>query len=208
MKYVALSLLCACSAVFAAKAPVKSEPFTVRPTLSATVLPDAVLPIAVDARQWGVFTIVEIVPHGSAVKKDQVLVRFDDEDFLKKLRDAESAAAAGKLSLANAEAEFITMEKTLPMQLQIAKIKAEEAGEAWDYFKNVRREADIKRANLTLKQTELRLDGEREELVQLEKMYKADDLTENTEEIVLKRQRESVKAAEIGLELADRKSVV
>ena len=32
-------------------------------------------------------------------------------------------------------------------------------------------------------------------------MYEADDLTENTEEIILKRQRESVKAAEIGLEL-------
>ncbi len=202
MKYAALSLLCACSAALAAKAPVKSEPFTVRPTLSATVLPDAVLPIAVDARQWSVFTIVEIVSHGSAVKKDQVLVRFDDEDFLKKLRDAESAATAGKLSQANAEAEFITMEKSLPIQLQAAKIKAEEAAEAWEYFKNVRREADITRANLTLKQTELRLDGEREELVQLEKMYKADDVTENTEEIVLKRQRESVKAAEIGLALA------
>jgi multidrug efflux pump subunit AcrA (membrane-fusion protein) len=39
-------------------------------------------------------------------------------------------------------------------------------------------------------------------MVQLEKMYKADDLVENTEEIVLKRQRETVKAAEIGLELA------
>jgi len=86
MKYITLFFLCGCSAVLAAKAPVKSEPFTVRPTLSATALPDAALPISVDARQWGVFTIVEIVPHGSAVKKDQVLVRFDDEDFLKKLR--------------------------------------------------------------------------------------------------------------------------
>ncbi len=201
MKHIALSLLCACSAALAAKAPVKSESFTVRPTLLATVLPDAALPITVEAKQWGVFTIAEIVPHGSAVKKDQVLVRFEDEDFLKKLRDAESAAAAGKLSQANAEAEFISAEKVLPMQLQAAKIKAEEAAEAWEYFKKVRREADITRANLMLKQSEIRLDGEREELVQLEKMYKADDLVENTEEIILKRQRESVKAAEIGLEL-------
>ena len=52
-----------------------------------------------------------------------------------------------------------------------------------------------------LRQSELRLDGEREELKQLEKMYKADDVTENTEEIIMKRQRESVKAAEIGLAL-------
>ena len=202
MKYITLALLCACSAARAAKVPVKSEPFTVRPTLSATVLPDAALPIAVDAKQWGAFTIAEIVPHGSAVKKDQVLVRFEDEEFLKKLRDAESAAAAGKLSQANAEAEFSTAEKSLPMQLQVAKTKAEEAAEAWEYFKKVRREADVARANLMLKQAELRLDGEREELVQLEKMYKADDLVENTEEIIMKRQRESVKAAEIGLALA------
>jgi preprotein translocase subunit SecB len=70
MKYLTLSLLGACSAALAAKAPVKIEAFTVRPTLAATVLPDATLPLAVDARQWGVFTISEIVPHGSAVKKD------------------------------------------------------------------------------------------------------------------------------------------
>ena len=202
MKQIALSLLCACSAALAAKAPVKSEPFTVRTALSATVLPDAALPITVDARQWGAFTIAEIVPHGSAVKKDQVLVRFEDEEFLKKLRDAESAAAAGKLAQANAEAEFSSAENALPMQLQAAKTKAAEAAEAWEYFQKVRRDADVARANLMLKQTELRLDGEREELVQLEKMYKADDLIENTEEIVMKRQRESVKAAEIQLELA------
>ena len=202
MKHIALSLLCACSAALAAKVPVKTEPFTVRPTLSATVLPDAALPVTVDAKQWGAFTIAEIVPHGSTVKKDQVLVRFDDEDFLKKLRDAESAAAAGRLAQANAEAEFSTAEKSLPMQLQAAKTKAEEAAEAWDYFQKVRRDADITRSNLMLRQTELRLETEREELRQLEKMYKADDLVENTEEIIMKRQRESVKAAEIGLELA------
>jgi multidrug resistance efflux pump len=104
---------------------------------------------------------VEIVPHGSAVKKDQVLVRFDDEEFLKKLRDAESAAAAGKLSQANAEVEFITAEN-LPMQLQAAKIKAEEAAEAWEYFKASVAKRTSER--ITLKQTE-RLEAEREELV-------------------------------------------
>jgi HlyD family secretion protein len=202
MKYTALFFLCACSAALAAKVSLKAEPFTVRQTFQATVLPDAALPIAVDAKQWAAFTIAEIVPHGTLVKKDQMLVRFDDEEYLKKLRDARSAAAAGKLTQANAEAEFITAEKSLPTQLQIAKSKAEEAAEAWEYFQKVRRDADVRRANLLLKQTELRLDSEREELSQLERMYKADDLTENTEEIIMKRQRESVKAAEIGLDLA------
>jgi HlyD family secretion protein len=95
----------------------------------------------------------------------------------------------------------VTAEKNFPTQLHLAKIKAEETVEAWEYYQKTRRDADIARANLSLKQAELRLDAEREELKQLEKMYKADDLTENTEEIVLKRQRESVKAAEISTEL-------
>ena len=43
---------------------------------------------------------------------------------------------------------------------------------------------------------------EKDELDQLEKMYEADDLTEETEEIVLKRQRNSVEFAEFSLENA------
>ena len=46
------------------------------------------------------------------------------------------------------------------------------------------------------------LDYEKDELDQLEKMYKADDLTEETEEIVLKRQRNAVEFAEFSLENA------
>jgi multidrug efflux pump subunit AcrA (membrane-fusion protein) len=41
---------------------------------------------------------------------------------------------------------------------------------------------------------------EKDELEQLEKMYEADDLTEETEEIVLKRQRTAVEFAEFNLE--------
>src|SRR5262245_45991908 len=44
------------------------------------------------------------------------------------------------------------------------------------------------------------LDYEKDELHELEKMYEADDLTEETEEIVLKRQRNSVEFAEFSLE--------
>jgi multidrug efflux pump subunit AcrA (membrane-fusion protein) len=46
------------------------------------------------------------------------------------------------------------------------------------------------------------LNYEKDELDQLEKMYEADDLTEETEEIVLKRQRNSVEFAEFSLEAA------
>ncbi|MBU6326367.1 MAG: hypothetical protein KGQ89_01955 [Verrucomicrobia bacterium] len=195
-------LFCLLTSAHAEKLVVKEEKFSIRPALDGTLLPDKAIPLAVDAKEWSLFTILEILPHGSLVKKGDVLLRFDAEDFEKKLRDAGSAVDAGQLALANAEDDFKAAEKYLPLQLQAAISKDEEAGEEWEYFQKTSRDSAIKEAELALKQVELRADSEREELVQLEKMYKADDLTENTEEIILKRQREMVKAMAVNLELA------
>ncbi len=46
------------------------------------------------------------------------------------------------------------------------------------------------------------LEYQQEELRQLEKMYKADDITEETEEIVLRRARDNVEQAKFMLEFA------
>jgi hypothetical protein len=190
------------TSAYAEKHVVKEEEFSIQPTLEATLLPDKKIPLVIDAKEWSIFTILEILPQGSLVKKDDVLLRFDTEDFEKKLRDAGSDVDAAQLDLANAEDDFKASEKYLPLQLQAVISKDEEASEEWDYFQKTSRDSAIKEAELALKQVELRADAEREELVQLEKMYKADDLTENTEEIILKRQREMVKAMAVNLELA------
>jgi hypothetical protein len=204
MKHRALTtlLLCLFTSAHAEKLVVKEEKFSIRPTLNATLLPDKTIPLVVDAKEWSGFSILQILPHGSLVKKDDVLLRLDAEDFEKKLRDVGADVAAGQLALANAEDDFKAAEKYLPLQLQAAISKDEEASEEWEYFQKTSRDSAIKEADLALKQVELRADSEREELVQLEKMYKADDLTENTEEIILKRQREMVKAMAVNLELA------
>jgi multidrug efflux pump subunit AcrA (membrane-fusion protein) len=162
MKATLSLLLCLCSALMADPLVVKTSDFLVRPTMSATLMPEQALPIAIPAKEWGAFTILEIAAHGTRVSKGQVLVRFDDESYQKKLRDAESAAKAGKLSLANAEADFASAEKYLPMQLQHARIKADEAAEALAYFRNTRRNSEVTEANLSLRQSELRLESELE----------------------------------------------
>jgi multidrug resistance efflux pump len=57
-------------------------------------------------------------------------------------------------------------------------------------------------AERSVKSARDRLAYEEEELRQLEKMYQADDLTEDTEEIILKRTRDSVDSARFGLDQA------
>jgi len=154
-------LFCLLTSAHAEKLVVKEEKFSIRPALDGTLLSDKTIPLAVDAREWSLFTILEILPHGSLVKKGDVLLRFDAEDFEKKLRDAGSAVDAGQLALANAEDDFKAAEKYLPLQLQAAIRKDEEAGEEWEYFQKTSRDSAIKEAELALKQVELRADSER-----------------------------------------------
>src|SRR5690606_1057126 len=60
----------------------------------------------------------------------------------------------------------------------------------------------VKSIDLRLKSSRQQAENVREELRQLEKMYEADDLTEETEEIVLKRQRVAAEMADFMLESA------
>ena len=58
----------------------------------------------------------------------------------------------------------------------------------------------LKSIEYSLKNAQFQLDYSQDELDQLEKMYEADDLTEDTEEIVLKRSRTEVDFAKFNLE--------
>ena len=58
----------------------------------------------------------------------------------------------------------------------------------------------LKSVDFPLKGAQFQLDYAQDELDQLEKMYEADDLTEDTEEIVLKRSRTEVDFAKFNLE--------
>ena len=94
------------------------------------------------------------------------------------------------------------MEKTLKMDFEDADRSDREAKEDFKRYNEIDRPMTIKSAEFMVKYYNFNLDYEKDELDQLEKMYKADDLTEETEEIVLKRQRNSVEFAEFSLENA------
>ena len=75
-----------------------------------------------------------------------------------------------------------------------------EAEEALAYFEEVQLQQNREMAKESLQSAEFRLEYAQEELNQLEKMYEEDNLTEETEEIILKRTRRSVESAKRSLE--------
>lgn len=199
---LAVSLLATASD--AAEITVEARPFTLEKSFAAGVLPgDGVLPVQVEPKAWGDFKILEIAAHGAKVSKGDMLVRFDVEGFDRKLADARRGLETSRLGLAQAERDLKHLKETSEHKLDALRRAADTAREENDYFTKIRRKVAEEAAAEALDSRRQFLENQREELKQLAEMYKADDLTENTEEIILTRQKNAVQNAEFQLRVAE-----
>lgn len=190
------------AASHAGEITIEHRPFSVGKTFAATALPgDDCLLLKLSPEVWADFKILEIAPHGTQVTKDDVLIRFDPEAIDKKLADTRNALAAGALALAQAELDLKLLQQTAPGKLEAFRRASEIAREENTYFTQTRRKAAEDSAAQSLKRSKQILANQSEELKQLTKMYEADDITENTEEIILVRQQDAVAAAEFALRM-------
>lgn len=157
-------------------------------------------PVKLAPKAWMDLTVIEAVQHGSRVKKGDILVKLDLEKLRDQLEDMEADRPLSSLTMDLAQAELENLKQSTPQKLEAARRTHRIANEEFDYFDSTGRSNREKMAKFGLKSSEQRLENAAEEMKQLEKMYKADDLTEETEEIVLKRQRFQVEAAQLFLQ--------
>lgn len=157
-------------------------------------------PVKLELKAWTDLTVLDAVTHGARVKKGDVLVRLDTEKLVEQIKDLEQDQPAAAVSLELALAEQENLKQTTPLKLEAAQRSQRVVNEDYDYFQRTNRAQKEKSARFGVKNAEQRLENVAEELAQLQKMYKADDLTEETEEIILKRQKFAVESAEYGLE--------
>ena len=181
---------------------IKTEPLKVEIKLKGFFEAVETSEISIRPEVWSGMSITGTAAHGDQVAADDLLVDIDKRKIDVAIEDLELQIVSTKLSLAQTEASLETLRKSVPQDLESARRAAEEAEE------NMQRYLEIDRPE-TIKDIEQQVEGARhgllyqqEELDQLEKMYKADDLTEETEEIILTRARHGVKAAKYRLEKA------
>ena len=179
---------------------VKREPFKIQIELDGSFECRDMSEIIFHPEEWAAFTVVHAVEHGSRVKKGDVLVEFDSEKIDKAIADLKTEQQIAEVALKLAEDQLATLEKSTPMDLETSQ-RSQRIAEEDDkrYFDDVR-PMEIKTEDMTVKMYQEQLDNAKEELDQLEKMYKADDLTEETEKIVLKRARNTVERDAFWLE--------
>lgn len=224
MPYRALSLsvvLAIAAAALAAEAPkekakedaprptthtVKPEHFKIEAQLKGAIESPHAAEIVFRPLAWAELIVLQAAAPGTAVKKGDPVITLDPEKIDDAIKDAAAALAAMEPALKTAAEELAAMEKTLAMDLAAAERAKKHADEDLKRYTETDRPSAVKQANFSVKSAENYLEYQREELRQLEKMYKADDLVEETEEIILKRQRDAVERAEFSLVLARQKA--
>lgn len=192
-----------------AKPEAKRKTFKVEPkhlridlSLDGTFLANKTTEVPLRPDSWSDYEIVEVAPLGAKVRKGETLFKFDAKKINEAIEDLELEQRLNELAIVRAEEEMPRTEKTLKMDADDADRALREAKEDLVRYNETDRPMMAKTARFMLKYYGFMLDYEKDELNQLEKMYKADDLTEETEEIVLKRQRNAVEFAEFSLESA------
>ena len=184
---------------FGGEHKVERKAFAATADLEGTFLPDQVQTFQIDPKVWTDFTVLDYVAQGQAVKKGDVIVSFDTEAIDRKLADNRDARTLRKLNLASAERQLADLEKTTPRTLDTAKLGLQRAEADLDYYKKIGRPMAEESARRSLESAERSLEYATEELEQLLKMYREDEITEETEEIILKRQRTAVDNAQYRL---------
>jgi len=167
--------------------------------LDATFIPAETAVLKIDPQEWNTFQIVSLVDHGAVVKKGDMVITCDPEDFEEKLAEEKRGVKARKIALARAERELADLEISTPFKLETQRLDVERAKESLAYFKKTGRPLEEEIARERLEASKRSLSYYEEELRQLEKMYGEDQVTEETEEIILKRQQAAVNSARFTL---------
>jgi multidrug efflux pump subunit AcrA (membrane-fusion protein) len=182
-----------------AKTEKKDEPYIVkRGPIKVTVTLDGVFEakksseILVKPEEWTSLRVESAAEHGARVRKGDVILTLDTEKIDQAIEDLQTDLKLGNIAIEQCTDQLAAGEKLGPLDLKASQRSVRNSQEDQKYFVEVDRPFETKLADFRFKLAQEALEYDEEELRQLEKMYKADDITEETEQIVLKRARDTV----------------
>ena len=181
----------------------ESGPLTVVVTMKGIVEAEKSSELAYRPKVWsGNLLVKKAVEHGATVKAGDVLVEFDTEKLDLAIRDAKQERQLAELALQQTESELAILQKQSPLDLEAAVRDDKQSTDDLDQFLKIDKPLQIEVADQQVKNIAFFLETAKDELKQLSKMYKDKDLTDETEEIVLKRYKHNVAQSEFQLKQA------
>ncbi len=139
--------------------------------------------------------------HGQRVKKGDALMNFESKKLEEQLRVAENDLAAARAGRDKGDEEWKLFERGEKIQMDAAVREAKTAAETLELWKTVDLPGTLKDLELDVLRMQDSIDDQREELAQLEKMYKSEELTNATAEIVVMRSKRQLERSLVQQEL-------
>jgi len=176
---------------------VKLLPFKLEAKLEGAFEPPLLTEVRIEPKQWSQFVVESAVSHGTRVGKGDVLVTVETDKIDERIRDLEMGERLAALAHGLLERELQLLEKSTPLQLEQARRSQRIAAENLARYEEKEAAQAAELNDMQLKFSQFSRESAEEELAQLEKMYEQDDLTEETEAIVLKRARFQAEVARL-----------
>lgn len=185
---------------------VKAGKFVQKVKVTGTVQSTRETPVEMNLKRWSDLTVIRAAAHGTNVKAGDVILELETKDLAKKIDELKRALPTQELELAAAELELEKAEKVTPLSLEKAMKDKMQAEQDLVFFEDEDRPMQERSAKEDVKDITDSLAYAQEELNQLKKMYEKDDLTEETEEIILKRAENTVARYQWMLEQTEARS--
>jgi multidrug resistance efflux pump len=150
----------------------------------------------------GELVVRQAAAHGAAVRKGDVLLTLDPSALERQISALELDLRLAKAQLAKAVEDRLLGARADALALAQAERALADAEGELKTFDEVDGKHLLANADLAVKQNQDVADDQKEELDQLEKMYKSEELTNATAEIVVRRARRNLERTKTYLEMA------
>lgn len=170
---------------------------------------EAVAPIEVRLRPrayQGELKIVSIAPQGVAVKKGDVILKLDTDEIERQIAAAGNELKTATAALAKAEADVKLGEEADKIAMTVQTQAEKAAADAVEWWEKVDGPHMLKQFERQVKFARINVEDQTDELDQLKKMYKSEDLTNATADIVVKRAVRALEIANESLSLAQQQA--
>lgn len=172
-------------------------------TMTGKIAPMEGKQVVLDWARWnGQATFIDVALHGSRIEEGNVIARFDASAIEERLHDTKRRWNATSMRNELAKIRADMAEEAAHRRLRDAEIALEDAHKAqqnWEEFELIQQR---KSAELSAQRSKAGLEDTEDELEQLKAMYTEDELTDATEEIVLKRSIRNLEAQRFSARLS------
>lgn len=178
---------------------VKAEEFKISFELEAVVDSPSYQVVNLKTKSFSKLKVRETAAHGQRVARGQVVLQLDADEWERAKHAAEQAVTSARIELEQARKQAESLAEALRLELESSEFAERVALLELDYFVRQGKQQQTENWNEMLKNSEQYVVYAREEYEQLKKMYEADEITEETEEIVLLRAKNELERAEFNL---------